>query len=156
MKLRLALPIALLAIVGFAPKAFAHMIETDFNVFEQELEFTSTFSSGEPVQDAQVTIYAPSNPEEPWVELTTDENGQFSFIPDESIPGDWEIRIEQDVSHGDLWTVPVTGTGVDYDNISSAEPDEQFYFAVNTPLALAGILGFGACMGIAAYASRKS
>lgn len=156
MKLRLALPIALLAIATIAPKAAAHMIETDFSLFEQELEFTSTFSTGEPVEDAQVRIYAPDNPDEPWGELTTDETGSFSFVPDASIPGDWEIRIEKDLGHGDIWTVPVNAMGIDYENISSVEPETPSLFAQANPLVVAGVLGLGTCMGIAAYASRKN
>ncbi len=155
MKLQLALPMAMVAIAGLAPQALAHMIETDFSLFDQELEFTSTFSTGEPVQDAQVIIYAPNNPDEPWGELTTDENGRFSFVPDASIPGDWEVRIEKDLGHEDIWTVPVNEIGIDYNSISNAEQDEAF-FAINTPLALAGIVGLGTCMGIAVYASRKN
>lgn len=157
MKLRLALPIAMLAIAGFAPKALAHMIETDFSLLGQELEFTSTFSTGEPVQEAQVTIYSPENPDEPWIELTTDETGSFSFAPDESIPGDWEIRIEQGIGHGDLWTVPVTQTGVDYNSISNGTLEQPTYVAFNHPLALAGmgVLGFGTFLGGLAYATRN-
>ncbi len=155
MKRRIAFPIALMAIATFAPKVLAHMIETDFNMFEQELEFTSTFSTGEPVEEAQVLIYAPDNPDKPWGELTTDETGSFSFTPDASIPGDWEIRIEKDLGHGDIWTVPVNAMGIDYENISNVEPERPSFFADVNPLAVAGVLGLGTCMGIAAYASRS-
>lgn len=155
MKRRLALPIALLAIASTAAPAAAHMIETDFNLFDQELEFTSIFSSGEPVEDAQVLIYAPNNPDEPWGELTTDETGSFSFVPDASIPGNWEVRIEKDLGHLDIWTVPVNTVGIDYQNISSVEPEEPSLLAGANPLIVAGVLGLGTCMGIAAYASRQ-
>ncbi|MEL6222949.1 MAG: carboxypeptidase regulatory-like domain-containing protein [Cyanobacteria bacterium J06627_8] len=157
MKQWLALPIALLAIAGSAPRAFAHMIETDFSLFGEELEFTSTFSSGEPVEEAQVTIYSPENPDEPWAELTTDEDGRFSFVPDEAVAGDWEIRIEQGIGHTDLWTVPVNEIGVDYDNISSGIQDEPTYIASLDPYALAaaGVLGLGAFLGGLLYTTRN-
>jgi nickel transport protein len=159
MKLRLALPMAMLAIAGVAPKALAHMIETDFSLFGEELEFTSTFSTGEPVQEAKVTIYSPENPDEPWAELTTDEAGRFSFDPDESIAGNWEIRIEQGIGHADLWTVPVSDEiGVDFDNITqSIEEDEPTYFASVNPGVLAGVglLGLSAFVGGLVYATRN-
>ncbi|MEB3213306.1 MAG: carboxypeptidase regulatory-like domain-containing protein [Leptolyngbyaceae bacterium] len=158
MKLRLAFPLALLAIAGFAPRAIAHMIETDFSLFGEELEFQSTFSTGEPVQEAQVTIYSPDNPDEPWAELTTDEEGRFSFNPDEAIAGNWEIRIDQGIGHTDLWTVPVNAErGVDYDNITSGTPEEPTYFASMNPYVLGGVgvLGLGAFAGGLAYAARN-
>ena len=155
MKRHLAAFLVALAVVGAGQKASAHMIETDYNLLEQALEFTSTFSTGEPVPEAQVTIYAPGNSDEPWGELETDENGQFSFVPDESIPGDWEVRIEKDLGHGDIWTVPVNQTGVDYDNISIGHDDSSL-LAIKNPSAVAGLLGLGLLMGAVTYTSRKS
>lgn len=107
---------ALIVLLGFPTSASAHMVETNY-VLNDLLEFQSTFSTGEPLQQASVTIYAPNQPDQPWMELTTDDEGRFAFMPDPNIPGNWDIYIRQG-THEDLWTVPVNpGTGIDFNNI---------------------------------------
>ena len=67
-----------------------------------------------------MTIYAPNNPDEPWMTTTTDSEGRFSWLPDESIPGDWEVAIEDaNQSHADYWTVPVGDKGIIYLTLAS-------------------------------------
>jgi nickel transport protein len=107
---------ALIVLLGFPTTASAHMVETNY-VLGDLLEFQSIYSNGEPLQQATVTIYAPNNPDQPWMELTTDDEGRFAFLPDTNIPGDWDIYIRQG-THEDIWTVPVNpGTGIDFNNI---------------------------------------
>ncbi|NEQ97875.1 MAG: carboxypeptidase regulatory-like domain-containing protein [Cyanothece sp. SIO2G6] len=142
--------------VGIGPfelgqPAAAHMIETDYNLLDQALEFTSTFSTGESVPDAQVSIYAPNNLDEPWLELTTDEDGRFSFTPDQSIPGDWEIHIEKDLGHQDFWTVPVNSTGIDYHNIVMGTDDSSTVADNGVWAEVAAIIGLGIAAGIITY-----
>ena len=105
-----------LALFGLPSVAMAHAVETNY-VWGDLLEFQSTFSTGEPLQAAVVQIYAPNDLETPWQELTTDDQGRFAFMPDLTIPGDWNVYIEQD-SHKDIWTVPVGANGLEFDNIS--------------------------------------
>ncbi len=157
MKRLLALPMAIAALVGMAPQAMAHMVETFFDFNPEGLEFQSKFSSGEPVENADVLIYAPNNPDEPWARMTTDEEGRFSFAPDASIPGEWEVKIEQGIGHEDLWMVPVSEQGlIEYENISQADDVPVIQIADSgNPLIVAGAIGLGTCMAIAAYASRK-
>lgn len=110
---------AVIVFFSFPAAASAHMIETNY-VLDNLLEFQSTFSTGEPVQQATVQIYAPNNPDEPWIELTTDDDGRFAFMPDPTLPGEWDVHIRQGF-HEDIWTVPVVETGeVDFNNISDA------------------------------------
>ncbi|MFZ4639094.1 MAG: carboxypeptidase regulatory-like domain-containing protein [Nodosilinea sp.] len=100
-----------LALVGFPAQAWAHQVETNYTLGNQ-LEFQSTFSTGEPFAGAKVTIYAPNHPDQPWKTITTDSQGRFAFLPDESIPGNWKVAIEDATkSHGDYWTVPVDSRG---------------------------------------------
>ncbi|PSN18807.1 hypothetical protein C7271_10565 [filamentous cyanobacterium CCP5] len=107
---------ALIVLLGFPASASAHMVETNY-VMNDLLEFQSAFSTGEPLQQATVTIYAPNDSEEPWMELTTDDEGRFAFLPDPAIPGDWDVYIRLG-THEDIWTIPVNpGTGVDFDHI---------------------------------------
>lgn len=150
MKARFIVLLALMAVIGVAPRAIAHSVETDFEFTAEGLEFTSQFSTGEPFENAEVQVFSPDNPTEPWMTGTTDENGRFSFQPDESISGEWEVRFGEG-DHGDLWTVPVNEMGIDLDNISDAEP--QFF--ASHPLVLTGVIGLGTVAGLALYLSRK-
>ena len=100
-------------------------MQTNFN-FIDELEFQSVYSSGEPAKKAKVIIYAPNNPDEPWMVGETDEEGRFSFLPDNSIPGEWEVEFEQE-GHGDILTVPVNEKGVDFNNISQEDNTDIHY-----------------------------
>lgn len=132
----LALLTAVALPIAIAPKALAHAVETDYLLTgESLLEFQSRYSTGEPMQGATVEIYAPNNPEEPWIQLTTDEEGRFAFTPDDSIQGDWEVVIKQE-GHGDIWTVPVGETGIDLQNISLDTAKDVHYAA--SPLMMVG------------------
>lgn len=135
-----------LALVGFPSQAWAHQVETNY-MLSSQLQFQSRFSTGEPFAGARVTIYAPNQPDRPWQTLTTDSQGQFSFLPDRSIVGNWEVRIEdEDQSHADYWTVPVDGQGIVEEGIVLDATQDQHYVtaSVLTPLvtSIAAALGW--------------
>jgi hypothetical protein len=76
------------------------------------------------VPETTVKVYAP-NSTEPWMEGKTDANGNFSFLPDRSIPGEWTVKIGQ-YDHADILKVPVDQkNGVDVDSISSLLDESQ-------------------------------
>ena len=64
------------------------------------------FDSGEPMAGAQVRVYSPANPQDPWLEGVVDPQGNFFFLPDAGIPGTWEVMIRQ-AGHGGVVTVAV-------------------------------------------------
>ncbi len=137
MKKQLLLPLALLTALAVPGRAIAHSVETNYLQIDQMMEFETVFSSGEPLQSASVKVYAPGNPDEPWLEGQTDENGKFAFEPDSSIPGDWEVFIKEK-GHADILTVPVTESGVDAEKISEAPGVHMHYLA--GPLAFFGMV----------------
>ena len=99
-------------------KASAHMVETDYLLSpDNGLAIDVNFSTGEPLADAPVKIYSPDNLEEPWMEGRTDENGEFSFKPDQERKGEWTVEIGE-FSHADYLSVPVESDGIQIDNIS--------------------------------------
>ena len=53
---------------------------------------------------AQVLVYSPDNPEQPWATGQTNATGQFEFEPDTT--GRWEVVIRQ-AGHGTTVSVPV-------------------------------------------------
>jgi len=142
-----------LGTVALAAPALAHQVET-FYFFDPApataeealgavIEFQSTFSTGEPFAGATVEIFAPNDADTPWQVLTTDEEGRFSFVPDETIQGDWEISIEQE-GHADYWTVPVGETGVVYDSIVLEDTTDRHVAGASGLVAAAALLGAGA------------
>lgn len=135
-----------LAWLGLPGAAWAHQVET-FYTLGSQIEFQSVFSDGEPFAGANVTIYAPNQANRPWSALTTDAEGRFAFLPDESIPGDWEVAIESDdLSHADYWTVPVGDTGIIYDAISLDDSLDRHYVtaaATLMPWLMALVSGLG-------------
>jgi nickel transport protein len=139
------------SLLGFPAQALAHQVET-FYFVQDELEFQSTFSSGEPFAGATVEIYAPNNLDEPWLTLTTDEEGRFSFLPDESIQGNWEVSIEQE-GHADYWTVPVGEQGIEYDNIVLESAEDVHYASFDKGM-IPAILALGSGMVWLTYRNR--
>ncbi len=104
-------------------QALAHSVQTDYLLSPKDgLALDVTFSTGEPLADAPVKIYSPDNPAEPWFEGKTDENGQFNFLPDQKLEGEWTVEIGEN-SHADILSVPVEENGIQVDNISQGFAD---------------------------------
>lgn len=99
--------VAVVAIAGHLPRALAHGVRIESEPI-QSLQMRAMFESGDPMANAQVTIYSPANPETPWQQLSTDDQGYFVFTPDHSVLGDWEVEVRQ-AGHGDLVRVEVNG-----------------------------------------------
>ncbi len=105
-----------------AKSAFAHSVQTDYLLSpDSSLSLDVTYSTGDPVPSTPVKIYAPNNPNEPWKESTTDENGKFNFLPDSAIEGEWTVKIGE-YDHGDILSVPVNKNGIDVNSISQDLP----------------------------------
>ena len=64
----------------------------------------ASYSSGQPMSLAQVAVYSPDNPDEPWTLGQTNEQGEFEFSPDSD--GRWDVVIRQ-AGHGTTVSVPV-------------------------------------------------
>ena len=100
---------ARLGIVGFltmffwlttpAVNAFAHGTVIDL-ADVQAIEIIAHFDSGEPMADAQVSVYAPTDAANPWLTGTADSEGRFVFTPDRALTGEWAIQVRT-AGHGD-------------------------------------------------------
>jgi nickel transport protein len=78
----------------------------------------ASYDDGKPMIDAQVVVYAPSEPSKPWLKGKTDAQGKFVFTPDSSLVGNWEVKVRR-AGHGDIITIPV-GQTLALGQISSA------------------------------------
>jgi nickel transport protein len=99
------LPLVLLSILGLQTRTLAHGVVVDYRE-TQAIEITSLYDTGEPMANAQVIIYAPEDPSTPWMTGTTTETGLFTFTPDRSQAGNWEVAIRQ-AGHGEILSIPV-------------------------------------------------
>jgi nickel transport protein len=97
-----------LALVGGAAPALAHGVTVEHRQVNA-VELEARFETGEPMANAQVLVYAPGNPTDVWQEGTTDDQGRFSFTPDTSQPGSWEVMVRQ-AGHGVLTTIPIAAS----------------------------------------------
>ncbi len=66
----------------------------------------ASFDDGTPMANAQAVVYSPEDPTTPWLKGMTDERGQFTFVPDSSLSGNWAVKIRQS-GHGDIISIPV-------------------------------------------------
>ena len=66
----------------------------------------ASFEDGTPMANAQAVVYSPQDPTTPWLTGMTDEEGQFTFVPDSSLSGNWDVKIRQS-GHGDIVSIPV-------------------------------------------------
>lgn len=95
----------LLLIVLGTPAVMAHGVELSFSASEG-VEVTALYDSGEPLSEAQVTVYAPGELSDPWLTGACDDDGKFFFVPDAEIPGTWEVKVRQ-AGHGGIIRIEV-------------------------------------------------
>ncbi|NJO41360.1 MAG: carboxypeptidase regulatory-like domain-containing protein [Cyanobacteria bacterium CRU_2_1] len=150
MKRSWLLPLVLLPALGFQGSAVAHGIKIDHQTV-QAVQINAIYDTGEPMADAQVAIYTPDNPSEPWLTGTTDAKGHFIFTPDPTKAGNWEVSVRQ-AGHGGIVNVSVRGT------TGGAEPNPTADGLGNyTPLqkgVMAGAVIWG-FVGTALFFSRR-
>jgi len=97
--------LTLLFILGMPVMAFAHGVKI-VSQTKTTIEITATYDTGEPISGGQVTIYAPDNPSVPWSTGKCDEKGRFTFTPDPSKPGTWDVQVRH-AGHGGMIHIPV-------------------------------------------------
>jgi nickel transport protein len=95
--------LAVLALVSASAPAFAHGVNIQSQTVAA-IAVVARYDSGEPMAGAQVLVYAPDNPQEPWLTGVTDAAGNFTFTPNDR-PGHWEVTVRQ-AGHGAMVTVP--------------------------------------------------
>jgi len=106
-KLRvIAAIIGILALGLVVPtKAYAHGVNIEYTS-NVEIEVVAAYDTGEPMSGAQVVVYSPDDSSTPWLTGVCDDEGRFSFIPDTSKPGIWDIKVRL-AGHGDIIHIPV-------------------------------------------------
>jgi len=85
--------------------AIAHGAKANYKI-TSSIEIQANYDSGQPMKNAQVTVYSPADPNQPWSKGLTDEKGYFWFTPDYSQAGYWEVKVRQ-AGHGALISIPI-------------------------------------------------
>ena len=101
----IALVSILLMLVVPVTTAYAHGARIEYTV-DMAIEIVASYDNGEPMAGAQVVVYAPDNPSSHWLTGVCDDEGRFSFVPDTSIQGTWDVQVRQ-AGHGDMVHIPI-------------------------------------------------
>ena len=153
-------PRVTLLLVGLAAALWVHSAApaqshgAKIEVFPQAVEIIATFDTGEPMDNAQVAVYAPDAPDEPWQTGQTDSEGRFSFTPDAALDtstagGRWEVTVRKG-GHGQTTSFALGG---DADSRATSAQTATAQSAVQKWLSMAAIIwGF---VGTALFFSRK-
>jgi nickel transport protein len=92
-----------------AGNALAHGVALTYEI-RPGVVIIARYDSGEPLAGAQVTVFTPDNPAEPWLTGTSDASGRFYFTPDPGMPGLWEVQVRL-AGHGGLIRIAVEEDG---------------------------------------------
>ncbi len=157
------------AVLGLAiapTSALAHQVQTNYILNSQQrdgnsdsLQLRTTFSNGQPLKGAKVTVYSPDQPYRAHAVGKTDSQGRFTFAPDQPINGDWEVNIQRE-GHQDILTVPVTQEGIDLGLITQTGLEQQgnsdVHYASSPWAVVGGVAIAAACLGFAKVSGKKS
>lgn len=143
-KWKFIIPLVLVLILGISTTAYAHGARIDYTV-NMTIDIVAKYDTGEPMGGAQVVVYAPDDPSNPWLTGVCDDEGRFSFTPDISKPGTWTIQARQS-GHGDIVHIPI---GEDTAVTGGSGGYTVLQIVV---MAVCGIWGF---VGTALYFSRR-
>ena len=109
MKWKLSLLLTSLLVLGLAVTTYAHGAKVEYAI-STTVEIQATYDSGDPMAEAQVTVYAPDDLATPWLTGICDKEGRFTFTPDTSIPGTWDVQVRK-AGHGDMVHIPIGEQG---------------------------------------------
>ena len=143
-KWKFIMPLILLLILSLPATAYAHGAKIDYTI-NMTIDIVASYDTGEPMAGAQVVVYAPDNPSSAWLTGVCDDEGRFSFTPDTSKPGTWDVQVRQS-GHGDIVHIPI---GED----TPASGSTGGYSVLQ--IVLMAICGIWGCVGTAFYFSRR-
>ena len=94
----LQLSVALLMLT--AP-VFGHGARVTWEIQGDSVHISASFDDGQPLDRAQVTVFSGAAPSVPYIVGMTDENGEFSFLPDREESLNWDVQVRS-AGHGDI------------------------------------------------------
>lgn len=140
------------ALLSIPERAIAHGANIQYRE-TSAIAIQAKYDDGQPMANAQVVIYAPSDRATPWLTGVTDDGGNFSFVPNDDPQniGNWDIKVRQS-GHGDITSIPINQgklTNVSQTQVASAGAE---YSAIQK-LVMAGAVVWGS-IGTALFFAR--
>lgn len=105
----LLIPLIIFPIITWSTKISAHGSQINYRS-TRAIEIKATYDDGTPMALAQVVIYAPNDPTTPWIKGQTDSEGNFIFVPNYEISGNWDVKVRKS-GHGGIVAIPVSNSG---------------------------------------------
>ncbi len=150
---RLYFFLTLLAVILIPERAFAHGANIEYQE-TSAITIKAKYDDGTPMANAQVIVYAPSDPATPWLKGTTNDLGSFTFVPDNEPQniGNWDVKVRQS-GHGDITSIPIT------DGKLSKVADNRLLstgegYSSSQKIVMAAAVGWG-FLGTALFFSRS-
>ena len=144
--------LTLLTLLSLPGKTLAHGANIKYRE-TSAIAIQANYDDGKPMANAQVVVYAPSDRATPWLKGTTDDAGNFSFVPDtnpENV-GDWDIKVRQS-GHGDITSIPI-GNGK-LANTSQTQLASAGEYSASQKMVMAAAVGWG-FVGTALFFARS-
>ena len=85
----------------FASTVLSHGVSVTWELRGDSVHVAGSFDDGQPMGNAQVTVFSGAAPSEPYLNGVTDGNGEFSFLPDKEESENWDIQLRK-AGHGDI------------------------------------------------------
>lgn len=105
---RLLAPCLAVALCALLPaRAQAHGALIEYKT-ASAIALQAKYDNGEAMTTAQIAVYAPNNPDKPWLTGKGDHQGRFSFVPDPAITGEWMVQARE-AGHGAMVYFTVGG-----------------------------------------------
>lgn len=149
---RCYLILSLLILPVLSETASAHGAKIQYSQ-TSAITIQAKYDDGKAMKQAQVVIYAPSDRAIPWLKGRTNKQGQFSFVPDPAIAGNWDVKVRQS-GHGDITSILLNQgkLAADPPQIQSMPSNSGGYTNLQKlVMATTGIWGF---IGTALFFSR--
>ena len=145
---------------GLSEPVLAHGARIDYQQ-SSAIVIRATYDDGTPMAEAQAVIYAPNDPTNPWLKGTTNESGEFSFVPDPDLSGNWDVKVRQ-AGHGDIVSIPLDSGAIAAEDstiamsskasMANVAKSSGYSTGQKLLMAIAGIWGF---IGTALFFARK-
>ena len=144
--------LTLLGLLSLPGKAQAHGAKIKYRE-TSAITIQAKYDDGKPMAKAQVVVYAPSDRATPWLKGTTDDGGNFSFVPDtnpENV-GNWDIKVRQS-GHGDITSIPIGDRQLV--NASQTQLASAAGYSASQKIVMAAAVGWG-FIGTALFFARS-
>ena len=93
--------LAFCAVLVVALPVYGHGASIAWQMQGDSIHITALFDNGEPMDDAQVTVFSGAAPSVAFETGLTDNEGAFAFLPILEQSADWDVQVRK-AGHGDI------------------------------------------------------